>query len=167
MCSIGPSFRLGLRIRTCAAAAVVALLASNAAPIFAADDLTLAPDLSFTDDSSANFPIAATNMSDAAIAADRATIIFFGTAHCWNTNREAERLVSLYPRYRGRVNFIVVDLNHATGAQLTLMAKYYHGYIPTIAVIDRHGRLLYDCAGETSSECGDTAHLESMINSSN
>lgn len=167
MYSIGLSFRLGLRIRRCAAAAVVALLASNAAPIFAADDLTLAPDLSFTDDSSANFPIAAKNMSDAAIAADRATIIFFGTAHCWNTNREAERLVSLYPRYRGKVNFIVVDLNHATGAQRTLMAKYYHGYIPTIAVIDRHGRLLYDRAGETSSERGDTAHLESLIDSSN
>jgi thioredoxin-related protein len=154
-------------LRTSLIAVVLALLAWNAAPILAADDLTLAPDLSFTDDSSSNFPIAAKNLSDAAIPADRATIIFFGTSRCWNTNREAERLVGLYPRYRGKVNFIVVDLNHTTSAQRVLMAKYYHGYIPTIAVVDRRGKLIYDRAGETSSERGETANLESLINSAN
>jgi hypothetical protein len=158
---------IGLRIRLIASAIVLALTAWNTAPSLAADDLILAPDLSFTDDSSSNFPIAAKNLSDAEIPADRATIIFFGTSHCWNTNREAERLVNLYPRYRGKVNFIVVDLNYATSAQRALMAKYYHGYIPTVAVIDRRGQLLYDRAGETSSERGETANLESLINSAN
>lgn len=157
----------GFRIRLTVSAIGLALLACGTAPTFAADDLTLAPDLSFTDDSSSNFPIAAKNLSDAAVSADRATVIFFGTSHCWNTNREAERLVSLYPRYRGKVNFIVVDLNHATTAQRALMAKYYHGYIPTVAVIDRSGRLLYDRAGETSAERGETANLESLIKSAN
>ncbi|HYL58080.1 MAG TPA: hypothetical protein VEU51_04365 [Candidatus Acidoferrales bacterium] len=157
----------GFRIRLTVSAIGLALLACGTAPTFAADDLTLAPDLSFTDDSSSNFPIAAKNLSDAAVSADRATVIFFGTSHCWNTNREAERLVSLYPRYRGKVNFIVVDLNHATTAQRALMTKYYHGYIPTVAVIDRSGRLLYDRAGETSAERGETANLESLIKSAN
>jgi hypothetical protein len=157
----------GLRIRLIASAIVLAFLACSAAPILAADDLTMAPDLSFTDDSSSNFPIAAKNLSDAAVTADHATVIFFGTSHGWNTTREAERLVSLYPRYRGKVKFIVVDLDHATIAQRALMAKYYHGYIPTIAVIDRSGKLLYDRAGETSSERGGTASLESLINSAN
>ena len=157
----------GFQIRATALAVALAFMACGIPQIFAADDLTLAPDLSFTDDSSSNFPIAAKNLSEAAVPADRATVIFFGTSHCWNTNREAERLVSLYPRYRGKVNFIVVDLNHATEAQRVLMTKYYHGYIPTVAVIDRNGKLLYDRAGETSSERGATANLESLINSAN
>ncbi|HXN87191.1 MAG TPA: hypothetical protein VN867_14050, partial [Candidatus Binataceae bacterium] len=50
----------------------------------AATDLQLAPDLSFTDDSSSNFPIAGKALGDATVAQDRATILFFGTAHCWN-----------------------------------------------------------------------------------
>ncbi|HEX9147780.1 MAG TPA: hypothetical protein VF958_01340, partial [Thermoanaerobaculia bacterium] len=64
-----------------------------------ASNLFLAPDLSFTDDSSANFPIRGENVSDGGIASDRPTVIFFGTAHCWNTNREAERYVALYRKH--------------------------------------------------------------------
>src|SRR5690348_4280355 len=101
-----------------------------------ATDLKLAPDLSFTDDSSPNFPIEGKNLSDGAIAADHATVIFFGTANCWNTAREAERLVHLYPRYKDKIHFVVVDLRNPSLAQRTLIAKYYDGYIPTIAVID-------------------------------
>nr|MDQ2970564.1 hypothetical protein [Acidobacteriota bacterium] len=52
-----------------------------------ARNLTLAPKLSFTDDSSANFPIRGEGLGDGRIASDRPTAIFFGTAHCWNTNR--------------------------------------------------------------------------------
>jgi hypothetical protein len=62
-------------------------------PAAAASDLKLAPNLSFTDDSSSNFPITGTDLKDGTIAHDRPTLIFFGTAPCWNTNREAERLV--------------------------------------------------------------------------
>src|SRR5262245_43160825 len=59
-----------------------------------AAELTLAPDLSFTDDSSGNFPIRGRNLSEGRIATDRPTIVFYGTSHCWNTNREAERFVA-------------------------------------------------------------------------
>ncbi|MGH7881107.1 MAG: hypothetical protein ACREQD_16655, partial [Candidatus Binataceae bacterium] len=97
----------------------------------AASDLQLAPDLSFTDDSSPNFPIVAADPANAAIASDRPTLIFFGTSHCWNTAREAERVVKLYPKYRDQVHFVVVDLNHASPAQQALVSRYYHGYIPT------------------------------------
>jgi hypothetical protein len=54
-----------------------------------ARNLTLAPNLSFTDDSSSNFPIRGENLQEGKIASDRPTAIFFGTSHCWNTNREA------------------------------------------------------------------------------
>src|SRR5258706_2583685 len=70
------------------------------APIGSAADLKPAPDLSFSDDSSANFPIEGKNLSDGSIAKDHATGNFFGTANCWNTAREAQRLVHLYPQYK-------------------------------------------------------------------
>src|ERR1700730_13867799 len=116
----------------------------------AESDLKLAPDLSFTDDSNSNFPIMNDEARDAAIATDRPTVVFFGTSHCWNTNREAERMVALYPQYRDRVHFVIVDLNQPAPAQHTLVTKYYGGYIPTLAIFDRHGKVIYDHAGETA-----------------
>lgn len=130
-----------------------------------AADLKLAPNTSFTDDSSPNFPIEGRNLSDGSIATGHATAIFFGTANCWNTAREAERLVRLYPSYKDKIRFIVVDLQHPSLAQRPLIARYYHGYIPTIAVIDSAGNLLYDRAGETASERGDTSGLQKLLDS--
>src|ERR1700733_5933002 len=134
---------------------------SFAASAHAAGDLHLAPDLSFTDDSSSNFPIAG-SLGDAKVAGDRATIMFFGTAHCWNTNREAERLIALYPKYRDRIDFVIVDLDHPSLAQRILIAKYYRGAIPTITVIARKGDVIYNRAGETASTRGDTSNLETL-----
>ena len=130
-----------------------------------ATDLKLAPDLSFSDDSSANFPIQGKNLSDGSLAGDHATVIFFGTANCWNTAREAERLVQLYPQYKDKIHFVVVDLRSPSLAQNVLIARYYHGYIPTIAVIDSSGKILYDRAGETASGRGDTSNLQKLLDS--
>ena len=130
-----------------------------------ATGLKLAPDLSFTDDSSSNFPIEGKNLSDGSIASDQATVIFFGTANCWNTAREAERLVNLYPRYKDKIRFVVVDLRSPSLAQQPLIDRYYHGYIPTIAVIDSTGNVLYDRAGETANERGDTSNLQKLLDS--
>lgn len=134
-------------------------------PVHAASDLHLAPDLSFTDDSSSNFPIAGNSIGDATLASDRATIMFFGTAHCWNTNREAERLVTLYPKYRNKIDFVIVDLDHPSLSQRALIARYYRGFIPTITVIDRKGEVIYNRAGETAGTRGDTSKLEALLNS--
>jgi hypothetical protein len=79
---------------------------------FAASDLKLAPGLSFGDDSSPNFPIQGLNLSESSIARGQATVIFFGTSNCWNTAREAERLVKLYPQFRDRIRFVIVDLRN-------------------------------------------------------
>jgi hypothetical protein len=130
-----------------------------------ASDLKLAPDLSFTDDSSSNFPIAGENLSDGSLTNDHATVIFFGTANCWNTAREAERLVHLYPQYKDKIHFVIVDLRHPSAAQSGLIARYYHGAIPTIAVIDSAGKVLYDRAGETASERGDASNLQKLLDS--
>jgi len=47
----------------------------------AASGLKLAPQLSFDDDSSPNFPIRGENLSDGSGASGEATVIFFGTSN--------------------------------------------------------------------------------------
>ncbi|MGH7924915.1 MAG: TlpA family protein disulfide reductase [Candidatus Binatus sp.] len=148
-----------------AATLILAVAFATEIPGRPASDLKLAPDLSFSNDSSANFPIEGKNLSAGSIAADQATVIFFGTANCWNTAREAERLVRLYPRYKDKIRFVVVDLRNPSLEQSPLIARYYHGYIPTIAVIDSAGKVLYDRAGETANERGDTSNLQKLLDS--
>lgn len=129
----------------------------------AASQLRLAPGLSFNDDFSPNFPIQGRELSDASVPVGKATVIFFGTSNCWNTAREAERLVKLYPQFRERLHFVVIDLNHLGPGQDRLVARYYHGYVPTIAVTDSRGAVIYDHAGETSTRRGDTSSLQRLL----
>jgi hypothetical protein len=128
-----------------------------------ARNLALAPDLSFTDDSSSNFPIRGENLGEGKIASDRPTAIFFGTSHCWNTNREAERFVAVAARTRDAVRFLVVDLDHPTREQKPLVSRFFHGYIPTLAVLDSAGSVVYNRSGETASRRADTAGLEEIL----
>jgi hypothetical protein len=132
----------------------------------AASDLTLAPNLSFDDDSSPNFPIQGQNLSTDSTAGE-ATVIFFGTSNCWNTAREAERLVRLYPQFRNRIHFVAVDLRNVAPEQDALVSHYYHGYIPTITAIDSRGQVIYDRAGETAATRGDTTNLQKLLESIN
>jgi len=128
-----------------------------------ARNLALAPNLSFTDDSSSNFPIRGENLGDGKIASDRPTAIFFGTSHCWNTNREAERFVALAGREKDAVRFLVVDLDHPSREQKPLVSRFYRGYIPTLAFLDASGKAVYNRSGETASRRGDTSGLEEIL----
>jgi len=128
-----------------------------------ARDLALAPGLSFTDDSSSAFPIRGKDLADGRIASDRPTAIFFGTAHCWNTNREAERFVAFYRNHRDAARFLVVDLERPSPDQAKLVARFYRGYIPTLAFLDRKGDVVYNRAGETARERGDVSRLEKIL----
>lgn len=128
-----------------------------------ARNLALAPDLSFTDDSSSNFPIRGKDLEDGKIASDRPTAIFFGTSHCWNTNREAERFVALYARRKESVRFLVVDLDHPSREQRPLVARFYRGYIPTLAFLDASGAVVYNQSGETANARGDSSKLEEIL----
>jgi hypothetical protein len=143
-----------------AALAYAALAATSAR---AADDLHLAPGLSFTDDSSDAFPIRGKHLADAATGDGKATIVFFGASNCWNTNREAERLVSLYPKYKDRVRFVVVDVAHPSDAQKDLVAKHYKGSIPTVVVLAPDGSVVYGRAGEPAATRGDAQPLAAII----
>jgi hypothetical protein len=155
--------RIRLVLRAVAWMAICGLLSVSSAP--GADHLRLAPGLSFTDDSSDSFPIRGDRLDDADVLSGRANVIFFGAAHCWNTNREAERLVALYPKYEDRVRFLIVDVNHPSPAQRPLLQTYYRGAIPTLVIVARDGTVLYAEAGETSRVRGDTRALDSLIRS--
>ncbi len=149
-------------------AAFLAVFGALAAAPAGAEDLgarslTLAPGLSFTDDSSANFPIRGENLFAGQIARDRPTIVFFGTSHCWNTNREAERLVDFYARHGEEARFLVVDLDHVAPAQRSLVSRYYRGAIPTLAFLTAAGRAVYDEAGETARRRRDTSELDKLL----
>jgi hypothetical protein len=128
-----------------------------------ASRLTLAPDLSFTDDSSSNFPIRGEDLKDGRIASDRPTAIFFGTSHCWNTNREAERFVALYAKEKETARFLIVDLDRPATDQKPLVSRFYKGYIPTLAFLDRSGAVVYNQAGETARQRGDVSRLEEIL----
>jgi hypothetical protein len=147
------------RILSCVA--ISSLIAAS--PGRCADHIALAPGLSFSDDSSDSFPIRGEHLDGAESQAGRPTVIFFGAAHCWNTNREAERLVELYPKYQDRVSFIIVDVNRPGPSQRTLLETYYRGSIPTLVVRAPDGALLYAKAGETATTRGDTRALDSLI----
>jgi hypothetical protein len=128
-----------------------------------ASNLSLAAGLSFTDDSSSAFPIRGENLTDGRIASDRPTAIFFGTSHCWNSNREAERFVALYRKHSDDTRFLVVDLEHPSADQQKLIARFYGGAIPMLAFLDRKGNVVYDRAGETARERGDISALERIL----
>lgn len=145
----------------CAIVVLGGLLATR--PAAAADNLRLAPGLSFTDDSSSNFPIEGDHLGDGHVTRGRAAIAFFGASHCWNTNREAERVVALYPRFRDKMIFLIVDVNHPSDAQRSLLASHYHGSIPALAVFGPSGAVLYERAGETASVRGDARALEAIL----
>jgi len=129
----------------------------------AAENLTLAPGLRFTDDSSNSFPIQGDHLGDAEFGTGRPALAFLGASNCWNTNREAERLVALYPKFRDRVSFIIVDVNHPSEAQRPLLKAHYKGSIPTLVVFAPDGTVLYARSGETADKRGDTSALDALI----
>ena len=142
---------------------LLVVLCTTIRPAIAADNLGLASGLSFTDDSSGNFPIVGDHLDDGDVARGHAALVFIGASHCWNTNREAERVVEIYPRFRDRVHFVIIDADHPSAAQRPLLDAHYHGMIPTVVVLDPNGAVVYERAGETASTRADTRTLETLL----
>lgn len=57
--------------------------------------------------------------------------------------------MSLYEKYKGRVHFVIIDLDRPRPkAQQQLIERYYEGYIPHVVVLDKKGKALYSLASE-------------------
>jgi len=126
---------------------MVAMLATVSGG-FAADNLKLNPKLDYTSDSQDGPLITGDNMEAGVVAGKPTYVILYGEG-CYNSKRQARRTVSLYEKYKGRVQFVAVDLDHPVSpAQQQLQKKYYRGFIPHVVVLDASGSAVYNSSGE-------------------
>src|SRR5437016_3988120 len=117
-------------------------------PAFAGDNLHLNSRLDYGSDSQDGPLITGDHMEEGFAAGKPAYVILYGEG-CYNSKRQARRTVSLYEKYKGRVQFVVIDLDHSLSpAQQDLKKKYYKGYIPHVVVLDANGAAIYNSSGE-------------------
>jgi hypothetical protein len=132
---------------------VTVLLATAAAlalalPARAVENLKLNQRLDYTSDSQDGPLITGDHLEDATVSGKPAYAIFYGE-RCFNSKRQARRTVELYEKYKGRVQFVVVDLDRPRSpAQEELVKKFYKGYIPHVVVLNRDGKTAYNASGE-------------------
>ncbi|MGA9392365.1 MAG: hypothetical protein WBV69_18200 [Candidatus Sulfotelmatobacter sp.] len=128
--------------------AALAVLLIALAPAFGGENLRLNPNLDYSSDSQDGPLISGDRMDSGFSVGKPAYIILYGEG-CYNSKHQARRTVSLYRKYKGRVQFIIVDLDHPLSpAQQELQHKYYKGYIPHVVVLDSAGAVLYNASGE-------------------
>ncbi len=126
----------------------IALLLALSIPVFAGENLTLNSKLDYSSDSEDGALITGDNIDAGFVAGKPAYVIMYGEA-CFNSKRQARRTVELYGKYKGRVQFVVIDLDHRLlHEQEELKKKYYAGYIPHVVVLNSLGDPLYNSSGE-------------------
>lgn len=119
-----------------------------ALPVFGAENLKLNQHLDYSSDSQDGPLITGDRLDDGAAAGKPTYVIIYGEG-CFNSKRQARRTVGLYEKYRGKVQFVVVDLDRKrSAAQDELVKKFYTGSIPHVVVLNRGGKAVYDEAGE-------------------
>jgi hypothetical protein len=129
-------------------AKLAAVVLSLAACAFAGDNLKLNQKLDYSSDSQDGPLITGDNMDTGVAPGKPAYVILYGEG-CYNSKHQAQRTVSLYEKYKGRVQFVVIDLDHQLSpAQQQLQKKYYRGYIPHVVVLDAEGTALFNSSGE-------------------
>jgi thioredoxin-like negative regulator of GroEL len=117
-------------------------------PARAAENLKLNQHLDYSSDSQDGPLITGDHLEDGVTAGKPAYAIIYGEG-CYNSKRQARRTVELYEKYKGRVQFIVVDLEKPRSpAQEELVKKFYQGSIPHVVVLNRDGKTAYNAAGE-------------------
>ncbi len=126
----------------------ILVLAVLALPAFAAENLKLNQHLDYSSDSHDGPLITGDHLEDGVVAGKPAYIIIYGEG-CFNSKRQAQRTVDLYGKYRGRVEFVIIDLDgKRSAAQDALVKKFYTESIPHVVVLDRGGKALYNAPGE-------------------
>jgi predicted transcriptional regulator len=115
---------------------------------FAADNLKLNQHLDYSSDSQDGPLITGDHLEDGAASGKPSYVIIYGEG-CYNSKRQARRTVSLYEKYKDRVQFVIVDMDRKhSKAQDDLVQRFYKGYIPHVVVLDRQGKPVYNASGE-------------------
>jgi hypothetical protein len=129
------------------AAALAAVMAMTL-PAHAAENLKLNQHLDYTSDRQDGPLITGDHLEDGAVSGKPTYAIIYQEG-CFNSKRQAARTVELYEKYKGRVQFVVVDLDRRRSpAQKELVKKFFKGRIPHVVVLDRDGKTAYDSSGE-------------------
>lgn len=119
-----------------------------ALPAHAAENLKLNQYLDYSSDSLDGPLITGDHLEDGTVPGKPAYAIFYGEG-CFNSKRQARRTVELYEKYKGKVQFVVVDLDRPRSpAQEELVKKFYRGSIPHVVVLNRDGKTAYNASGE-------------------
>src|SRR5258708_10420758 len=120
-------------------------------PTFAAENLKLNGHLDYSSDSQDGALITGDHLEECA-ATDKPTYVLIYGEGCYNSKHQARRTVELYEKYKGRVQFAVVDLDKPRSpAQEDLVKKFYKGYIPHVTVPNREGKIAYNNSGEVDA----------------
>ena len=129
-----------------------AMLFTLALSSFAGENLQLNSHLDYTSDSQDGPLITGDHMDAGVVAGKPAYVILYGEG-CYNSKRQARRTVSLYEKYKDRVQFVIIDLDHKLSPeQKRLKEQYYRGYIPHVVVLDQSGKALYNSSGEVNED---------------
>jgi len=114
----------------------------------AGDNLRLNSHLDYSSDHEDGPLITGDHMDEGAVTGKPNYVIIYAEG-CFNSKRQARRTVSLYEKYKDRVNFVVVDLDQKRSpTQLQLVKNYYAGSIPHVVVLDKSGKAVYNSPGE-------------------
>jgi hypothetical protein len=117
-----------------------------------ADNLRLNAHLDYSSDSHEGPLITGDHMDEGAVGGRPNYLIFYGEG-CYNSKHQARRTVSLYEKYKGRVQFVIVDLDRPNSPpQQELVKKYYRGSIPHVTILDATGKAVYNQAGEVEED---------------
>jgi len=119
----------------------------------AATDLKLNPSLDYSSDSNDGPLITGEHFSDGSLSKGTPAYIIFYHRECYNSKRQARRTVELYEKYKGKVDFLIVDLDtRLSKEQETLRNRFYKNYIPHVTIIDGSGGVVYDRSGEVDTD---------------
>jgi thioredoxin-like negative regulator of GroEL len=122
------------------------------ATAYAAENLKLNDHLDYSSDSH-DGPLIIGDHLEQGAAADKPTYVIIYGEGCYNSKRQARRTVELYEKYKGKVQFAVVDLDKPRSpAQEDLVKKFYKGYIPHVTVLDPDGKVAYNNSGEVDAD---------------
>ncbi|HUY14827.1 MAG TPA: thioredoxin domain-containing protein [Terriglobia bacterium] len=92
------------------------------------------------------------NMLQGAVPGMPNYVIFY-EEFCYNAKRMAQRTVDLYNKYKGRVNFVVIDFQYGwSDDQNKLVEKYFHRNIPQVTILDSNLKPVFDYTGEAPED---------------
>ena len=132
-----------------ASALFIVTISAFSPGVLAATDLKLNSNLNCSSDSNDGPLITGKNMSDGTINKGKPAYVIFYHRECYNSKRQARRTVELYEKYKGQVDFIIIDLDSPRSSEKSSLVKiHYKNYIPHVTVFNKEGKAVYDKSGE-------------------